>query len=144
MRVGGMPERPKGAVCKIAGVAYGGSNPPPPTSRFVAPTPALGHRWPHFGHSPRGDRAEPLFDREEFMPGTPLRFAVGSPEEQCSSVWRLWTNRSDAYLASRMSARSFKLSMHERRTLDLRLHQRVGSRIPGHRVTSASELEQAG
>jgi hypothetical protein len=26
-----MPERPKGAVCKIAGVAYGGSNPPPPT-----------------------------------------------------------------------------------------------------------------
>ena len=28
---GRMPERPKGAVCKIAGVAYGGSNPPPPT-----------------------------------------------------------------------------------------------------------------
>jgi hemolysin III len=27
-----VPERPKGAVCKIAGVAYGGSNPPPPTS----------------------------------------------------------------------------------------------------------------
>jgi hypothetical protein len=27
-----MPERPKGAVCKIAGVAYGGSNPPPPTA----------------------------------------------------------------------------------------------------------------
>jgi quinol monooxygenase YgiN len=26
-----VPERPKGAVCKIAGVAYGGSNPPPPT-----------------------------------------------------------------------------------------------------------------
>jgi hypothetical protein len=35
MRVGGMPERPKGAVCKIAGVAYGGSNPPPPTSQGV-------------------------------------------------------------------------------------------------------------
>jgi hypothetical protein len=28
---GRMPEWPKGAVCKIAGVAYGGSNPPPPT-----------------------------------------------------------------------------------------------------------------
>ena len=28
---GRVPERPKGAVCKIAGVAYGGSNPPPPT-----------------------------------------------------------------------------------------------------------------
>ena len=27
-----MPERPKGAVCKIAGEAYGGSNPPPPTT----------------------------------------------------------------------------------------------------------------
>src|SRR4051812_23021433 len=27
-----MPERPKGAVCKIAGDAYGGSNPPPPTT----------------------------------------------------------------------------------------------------------------
>jgi hypothetical protein len=27
-----MPERPKGAVCKIAGDAYGGSNPPPPTN----------------------------------------------------------------------------------------------------------------
>jgi hypothetical protein len=25
-----MPERPKGAVCKTAGYAYGGSNPPPP------------------------------------------------------------------------------------------------------------------
>ena len=32
---GRMPERPKGAVCKIAGVAYGGSNPPPPTDRWV-------------------------------------------------------------------------------------------------------------
>ena len=30
-RPGRMPEWPKGAVCKIAGVAYGGSNPPPPT-----------------------------------------------------------------------------------------------------------------
>ena len=28
---GRVPERPKGAVCKIAGEAYGGSNPPPPT-----------------------------------------------------------------------------------------------------------------
>ena len=28
---GGMPERSKGAVCKTAGYAYGGSNPPPPT-----------------------------------------------------------------------------------------------------------------
>ena len=27
-----MPERPKGADCKSAGTAYGGSNPPRPTS----------------------------------------------------------------------------------------------------------------
>ena len=29
---GGVPERPKGADCKSAGEAYGGSNPPPSTS----------------------------------------------------------------------------------------------------------------
>src|SRR2546427_7061354 len=29
---GRVPERPKGAVCKIAGVAYRGSNPLPPTT----------------------------------------------------------------------------------------------------------------
>src|SRR5687768_8731951 len=28
---GRMPEWPKGAACKVAGDAYGGSNPPPPT-----------------------------------------------------------------------------------------------------------------
>jgi hypothetical protein len=28
---GGVPERPKGADCKSAGGAYGGSNPPPST-----------------------------------------------------------------------------------------------------------------
>ena len=31
---GGVPERPKGAGCKPAGSAYGGSNPPSSTSRF--------------------------------------------------------------------------------------------------------------
>ena len=31
---GGVPERPKGADCKSAGVAYGGSNPPPTTRDF--------------------------------------------------------------------------------------------------------------
>ena len=30
--LGRVPERPKGAVCKIAGVAYRGSNPLPPTN----------------------------------------------------------------------------------------------------------------
>ncbi|KAF0158613.1 MAG: hypothetical protein FD159_1046 [Syntrophaceae bacterium] len=31
---GGVPERPKGADCKSAGGAYGGSNPPPSTSFY--------------------------------------------------------------------------------------------------------------
>jgi hypothetical protein len=41
-RFGGVPERPKGADCKSAGGAYGGSNPPPSTicaaffGRYVA------------------------------------------------------------------------------------------------------------
>ena len=31
LREGGVPERPKGADCKSAGSAFGGSNPPPST-----------------------------------------------------------------------------------------------------------------
>ncbi len=31
-----MPEWPMGAGCKPVGVAYGGSNPPPPTSVLLA------------------------------------------------------------------------------------------------------------
>jgi hypothetical protein len=34
---GGVPERPKGADCKSAGFAYGGSNPPAPTHTEYAP-----------------------------------------------------------------------------------------------------------
>ncbi len=34
---GGVPERPKGAGCKPAGLAYGGSNPPAPTNKGYAP-----------------------------------------------------------------------------------------------------------
>ena len=32
---GGVPEWPKGADCKSAGGAYGGSNPPPSTKDFL-------------------------------------------------------------------------------------------------------------
>ena len=47
---GGVPERPKGAVCKIAGVAYAGSNPAPPTQRFDQRKRELGlDRKPNFG-----------------------------------------------------------------------------------------------
>ena len=34
---GGVPERPKGAGCKPAGLAYGGSNPPAPTEQNTLP-----------------------------------------------------------------------------------------------------------
>src|ERR671933_263704 len=33
--LGGVPERPKGADCKSAGFAYGGSNPPAPTEEYA-------------------------------------------------------------------------------------------------------------
>jgi hypothetical protein len=35
INTGGVPERPKGADCKSAGGAYGGSNPPPSTKDFL-------------------------------------------------------------------------------------------------------------
>lgn len=47
------------------------------------------------------------------MPDPTLRFAAGSPERPNSGVWRLWTHGSDTYLAARVMARLFKLSMHK-------------------------------
>ena len=38
---GGVPERPKGADCKSAGGAYGGSNPPPSTIKKIV-KPSIG------------------------------------------------------------------------------------------------------
>lgn len=45
---------------------------------------------------------------------TPIRFAVGEPGRR-SSVWRVWANpkKGDVYIASRKSARIFKVSLHE-------------------------------
>lgn len=47
------------------------------------------------------------------MPDPTLRFAAGSPERPNSGVWRLWSHRSDTYLAARDLARLYKFSMHE-------------------------------
>jgi hypothetical protein len=47
------------------------------------------------------------------MPDPALRFAAGSPERPNSGVWRLWTHGSDTYLAARIAAHLFKLSMHK-------------------------------
>lgn len=41
-----------------------------------------------------------------------VRFAVGKPEGPRSAVWRLWTNQSDVYVASRNVAVATKVSLH--------------------------------
>jgi len=64
-----------------------------------------------------------LSDREGLLWGTKLgppapkgaiRFVVGEPGRR-SSVWRVWanSNKGDVYIASRKSARIFKISLHE-------------------------------
>ena len=40
---GGVPEWPKGADCKSAGFAYGGSNPPAPTRRICPCSSVVEH-----------------------------------------------------------------------------------------------------
>jgi hypothetical protein len=42
-----------------------------------------------------------------------IRFAVGTQEDLCSSVWRLWANKNDLYLAARTFAGASKISFHE-------------------------------
>ena len=55
---GSVPERPKGAGCKPAGSAYGGSNPPRPT-RIVRPPSTSTHNLPVAG-SPKSSRSHHL------------------------------------------------------------------------------------
>ena len=47
------------------------------------------------------------------MPDPTLCFAAGSPKRPNSGVWRLWTHGPDTYLAARVAAHLFKLSMHK-------------------------------
>ncbi len=42
-----------------------------------------------------------------------LRFAVGTRDDLRSSVWRLWANKNDLYLAARSQAMISKFSFHE-------------------------------
>jgi hypothetical protein len=42
-----------------------------------------------------------------------IRFAVGSTEDIRSSVWRLWANKSELYLAARTVAGLSKISFHK-------------------------------
>ncbi len=57
--------------------------------------------------------AQGLCYRTGLMPDPTLRFAAGSPERRNSGVWRLWSHGSDTYLAARIAAHLFKLSMHK-------------------------------
>src|SRR5215218_974411 len=50
---------------------------------------------------------------EGLMPDPTLCFAAGSPKRPNSGVWRLWTHGPDTYLAARVAAHLFKLSMHK-------------------------------
>lgn len=47
------------------------------------------------------------------MKSPALRFAAGTPDFQNSSVWRLWANGDDVYLAGRSSAGLHKYSLHQ-------------------------------
>lgn len=40
-------------------------------------------------------------------------FGIGEPRTRQSSVWRVWNNRSDLYVAGRKMGHIFKLSLHE-------------------------------
>ena len=42
-----------------------------------------------------------------------IRFAVGSKNDLCSSVWRLWSNKNNLFLAARTTAGLTKISFHE-------------------------------
>ena len=54
---GGVPERPKGAVCKTVGSAYGGSNPPAPIASLFKPKPEWLSASPNPGLISVGERS---------------------------------------------------------------------------------------
>jgi hypothetical protein len=41
-----------------------------------------------------------------------VRFAVGSTDGPRGSVWRIWVNRNDVYVAARVAASEMKVSLH--------------------------------
>src|ERR1700731_104232 len=47
------------------------------------------------------------------MASKPIRFAVAENGETHSTVWRLWVNRNDLYLAGRAAAGLLKISFHK-------------------------------
>jgi hypothetical protein len=48
----------------------------------------------------------------EAMKKRGVRWSVGTPEGPRSTIWRVWVNGSDAYIAARPAAGSIKVSLH--------------------------------
>ena len=57
-----------------------------------------------------------------------LRFAVGTPTEYRSAVWRLWVQGNDIYLAARTTVSLIKLSLHRSGTWRLAWTESSGIR----------------
>lgn len=60
-----------------------------------------------------------------------LRFAVGSPEEYRSAIWRLWVQGNDVYLAARFLTGLMKLSLHQSGIWRLAWTEQSGVRAKG-------------
>src|SRR4051794_41534273 len=73
---GSVPERPKGADCKSAGTAFGGSNPPRPTSTNPLDKPA-GQAGRLVQTHPKGHPARGSVGTRRLGPGTPTADGQG-------------------------------------------------------------------
>lgn len=47
------------------------------------------------------------------MSSKEFRFCVGSPSTERSSVWKIWVNKNDIYIQTRMMGSDSKVSLHE-------------------------------
>lgn len=47
------------------------------------------------------------------MAKSEFRFCIGDPHSERSSVWKMWTQKSDVYIQSRMMGSDMKVSLHE-------------------------------
>jgi hypothetical protein len=58
-----------------------------------------------------------------------IRFAVGSPEQYRSSLWRLWVQGNDVYLGARIITGVVKLSMHRSGIWRYAFTERSGTKL---------------
>ena len=94
---GSVPERPKGAGCKPAGIAFGGSNPSRPTTERPADDAPPGR----FRHVPRGSSAAALragvpsastsSQRPNLRPTSRSWPTISNPHAACSAIDASWS-----------------------------------------------------